>query len=86
VGHHFAYDHAVAEAGRLAGFAPLVLGHRALPEAIAREASAVGAFTDDIWAHRASGGPLLRRWDERVRNRRFGRQLLEALPGGTLPP
>ncbi len=76
----------MAEAARLAGFAPLVLGHRALPADIARETGAVAAFTDDIWAHRKRGGRLLRWLDVGMRNRRFARELLAALPAGGLPP
>ncbi|NKC33374.1 glycosyltransferase [Falsiroseomonas selenitidurans] len=85
VGHHFSYDHAVAEAARAAGFETLVLGHRALPEAVARQAGAVPAFTDDIWAQRAGGGPLRRRQDALMRNRRFGAEFQAALPA-RLPP
>lgn len=85
VGHHFSYDHAVAEAARAAGFATLVLGHRALPEDVARQAGAVPAFHDDIWAQRAGGGPIRRRRDDLFRNRRFAEDLLGALPRD-LPP
>ena len=76
----------MAEAAGLAGFAPLVLGHRALPADIAREAGAVAAFSDDIWAHRKQGGRVLRWLDVGMRNRRFARELLAALPAGGLPP
>jgi glycosyltransferase involved in cell wall biosynthesis len=85
IGHHFAWDHAVAAAARDAGFTPLVLGHRALPADIAQQAGAVPAFTDDIWAQRQGGGPLLRRRDELKRNRRFAQETLAALPKGGLP-
>ncbi len=84
-GHHFSWDHAVAEAGRRAGFAPLVLGHKALEAETARQAGAVAAYTDDIWAVRPGGGPLLRRRDEVMRNRRFAEETLAALPPTGLP-
>jgi len=85
VGHHFSYDHAVAEAARGAGFTTLVLGHRSLPADVARQAGAVPCFQDHIWAHRAAGGPILRRGDDLLRNRRFAADLLGALPKD-LPP
>jgi glycosyltransferase involved in cell wall biosynthesis len=86
VGHHFAYDHAVVEAAHTAGFKPLLLGHRSLPEEIAREAGARGAFSDDIWARVRRGGPLMRRLDGHRRNHRFAGELRRALPSEAWPP
>jgi glycosyltransferase involved in cell wall biosynthesis len=86
VGHHFAYDHAVALAASAAGFTPLLLGHQGMPAEIAREAGARGAFRDDIWARRHGGGPLGRWLDGHARNRRFAADLRAALPRDPLPP
>lgn len=86
VGHHFAYDHAVARAGAAAGFTPLVLGHRALPADLAAQAGAIPAFRDDIWARDPRFGPPGRWLDLRRRNRHFARDLLAALPPQGLPP
>lgn len=75
----------MVEAAHAAGFQPLLLGHRTLPEEIARESGARGAFSDDIWARARQGGPLLRRLDGHRRNHRFAEELRRALPREAWP-
>src|SRR5258708_27921766 len=50
VGHHFAYDDAVAKAALAAGFRAVILAHNAVSTEIGGGASVVRCFRRDIWA------------------------------------
>ncbi|OYW09052.1 MAG: hypothetical protein B7Z53_03700, partial [Rhodospirillales bacterium 12-71-4] len=91
LGHHASYDHAVARAAARAGYAPVVLGHVAMPGAeagLVDGARLVPAFAEDIWAGRQGGSRLARLADTLRRNQVFrqalARHLPPALPAGSI--
>jgi glycosyltransferase involved in cell wall biosynthesis len=52
VGHHFAYDAAVAHAASQSGYVPLILAHRAAEREIAENAGVEAVFAEDMWGAR----------------------------------
>lgn len=60
VGHHHAYDSAVATAAGQAGFAPVVLGHHAAIPAVAEGLRLVPCFRRDIWGRHPLARPFVR--------------------------
>src|ERR1039458_7302772 len=70
VGHHFAYDDAVARGAVAAGFRAVILAHREVSEAIAGSTDVLRCFRRDMWGgsalarhlpgrFRSAGGMLL---------------------------
>jgi len=90
VGHHFAYDHAVAGAAETAGFEAVTLGHgRVIPE-IARTMRVEPCFRRDIWdrhpfAQRVPGLPG-RLLNQALGIQEFARDLRRGLHRLNLPP
>lgn len=60
VGHHHAYDSAVAAAAAAAGFETVVLGHQAAIPAVAEGLRLVPCFRRDIWGRHPLAGPFVR--------------------------
>ncbi len=58
VGHHFAYDAAVAHAASLSGYVPLILAHKHAEREIAEQVGVVRAFEEDIWGTRRPASRL----------------------------
>ncbi len=52
VGHHFAYDAAVAHAASQSGYAPLILAHRLSEREIAEHIGVEAVFAEDMWGAR----------------------------------
>ncbi|MBV1796103.1 glycosyltransferase [Siccirubricoccus sp. G192] len=90
VGHHFAYDQAVAEAAEAAGFRARVLAHQAVTEAVAGAIPVRRCFRRDIWgrhplAARLPGLPG-RILDLLACNRDFRQDLEAGIGPQGLPP
>ena len=60
VGHHHAYDSAVAGAAGQAGFRPVVLGHHAAIPAVAEGLELMPCFRRDIWGRHPWARPFVR--------------------------
>ncbi len=52
VGHHYAYDVAVAHAARQSGYVPLILAHRQAEREIAEQVGVEPTFAEDMWGAR----------------------------------
>ena len=89
VGHHFAYDEAVAHAAEAAGFRTVVLAHRDVTETIAGTVEVRRCFRRDIWGSTLGGrlwGPVGTAANLLLANNDFGADLTAGLDGLTFPP
>ena len=90
VGHHFAYDEAVARGAGAAGFRAITLAHREVTEAIAGATSIVRCFRRDMWGEATLTKHLPRRLLATVNawltNREFEADLREGLHRVAPPP
>lgn len=96
IGHHFAYDHAVADAAAAAGYAPAVLGHRNVEAALTSQMPVIPAFRRDIWDKHplvarfaqlpGRKGAYARAVDDRLCGRDFWADLRRGLRRVDMPP
>src|SRR5947209_9125887 len=89
VGHHFAYDEAVAHAAEAAGYRAVVLAHRDVTETIAGSVEVRRCFRRDIWGStigRRLWGPIGVAADMALANSHFGSDLKDGLHGLVFPP
>ncbi len=90
VGHHYAYDAAVAHGASTAGFRPVTLAHREVAPAIAGSIAVVPCFRRDMWSGPHRGSYLPRRFravgEILQANHDFARDLTAGLRGLASPP
>lgn len=86
VGHYFAYDAAVANGARQAGYQPIVLAHRDVESELAASVGAQPVFSEDIWAGPLPAGRIPRLRARLKANLSFGLTLAARLLKLRLPP